>query len=811
MSHPSEWPLAGMRVVDLTTEISGPYSTKLLVDAGADVIKVEPPGGDPLRHWTAAGCSLAQDEDGGLFQYLNASKRSICLDLATTTGRQTLLRLAATADLVIESFEPGMLASAGITVEALQANNGALSVVSITPWGTTGPWAHRPCTEFTLQAATGSTAHRGLRDRAPVAAGGRIGEWIAGTYAALGAVFAWLSARNTGRGHHVDVAMFEAMLLSMTVYHDLQGQWREGPLPRAIEIPSIEPTKDGWVGFCTITGQQWKDFCVLIGHPEVGEDEQYLEGFRRMEHLTFMQRIIHAWTREHTTDEIIELATAMRIPIAPIGNGRTLPEMDHFIARGIFAKGPGGFIQPRPPYRLEKTPLRPLGRAPRLAEHTDEVIAGLGPGSTQAPPPSADTSHPHESGGAQAGAALPLAGLRVVDLTVFWAGPVATKVLADLGADIVKIESIQRPDGMRFAGAMRDKERLWEWSPNYAGNNIGKRGITLDLNSADGMALLKHLIASADVVVENFSVRVLEHFGLGWEVIHALNPCAILVRMPAFGLDGPWRDRTGFAMTIEQVSGLAWMTGYDDLPLVVRGACDPLGGMHAVFALLMALEHRRRTGEGQLVELALVEAALNIAAEQVIEYSAYGQLLQRAGNRGPSAVPQGVYRCAGDDAYVAVAVATDSQWDALRQALGDPAWARNPALATAAGRRVAHDEIDAHLERWSRTVGADQAAEQLVSAGVPAHRLVNGHYLMPNPQLEHRRFFQVMEHPVTGKTRYPGLPMSFSGLPRHLHQRPPPTLGQHNDEVLGGELGVPASELAWLRENKIIGERPEGA
>ena len=310
------WPLEGLRVLDLSTEIAGPYATKLLVDAGADVIKVEAPGaGDPLRRWTASGTALPEGEDGALFRFLNASKRSIALDLEGASGRETLLDLAASADLVIESFGPGVMQRLGLDLEALQARNPALSLVSISPWGGTGPWAERPCTEFTLQAATGSTGYRGLRDRPPVAAGGRLGEWIAGSFAAPGAVAAWLSARNTGTGQHVDLSIFEAMLLCLTIYHDLNGQWVEGPLPRAIEIPSIEPARDGWVGFCTITGQQWKDFCALIGRPDVGEDQRFFSGAQRMEHLATMQEMIHGWTRERTVDEIVEIASLMRIPV----------------------------------------------------------------------------------------------------------------------------------------------------------------------------------------------------------------------------------------------------------------------------------------------------------------------------------------------------------------------------------------------------------------------------------------------------------------------------------------------------------------
>ena len=271
----------GLRVLDLSTEIAGPYATKLLVDAGADVVKLEPPQGDPLRRWTASGHQPAPGEDGVLFQYLNASKRSAIADLATEDGRSLLFDLAATADLVVESGAPGELAGLGITLDALQARNPALSLLSITPWGTEGPDADRPATEFTHQAAIGSIGYRGLPGRNPVCAGGRVGEWAAGSFAAVGATSAWLSARRTGRGQAVDLSIFEAMLLCLTIYHDLNGQWVEGRLPRGVEMPSIERAKDGWVGFCTITGQQWVDFCSLIGRTDIGGDERYLIGRNR--------------------------------------------------------------------------------------------------------------------------------------------------------------------------------------------------------------------------------------------------------------------------------------------------------------------------------------------------------------------------------------------------------------------------------------------------------------------------------------------------------------------------------------------------
>lgn len=797
-------PLAGLRVIDLSTEITGPYATKLLVDAGADVVKVELPGGDPLRAWTASGQKLSAGESGALFHYLNAGKRGVVADPATEAGRAFLLDLIARADLVFENFAPGEAVRQGVGWEAISAHNAFCSLVSISPWGGDGPWADRPCTEFTLQAATGSTANRGHPDLGPVGAGGRLGEWIPGAYAAIGALSAWLSARKTGQGQHVDLSIFETLCLTMTVYHDLNSQFFEGYLSQSIETPSIEPAKDGWVGLCTITGQQWKDFCGLIGQPEVAEDERFFDGKARMAKLDFIHGMIHDYTKQHTVAEIVETMSLARIPANPLGNGRTLLEMDHFRERGLFIENPAGFLQPRPPYRISgvaRSNAPVVQPAPLLGQHTEELSAEIAARKPAAAAP-------------EGGGPLPFEGLRVLDLTAFWAGPAGTSFLGELGADVIKVESIQRPDFMRFAGSVRN-ETMWEWNPINHGCNSNKRDITLHVDSPEGKALLEKLIAQADVVIENFSPRVMENWGLGWDAIHALNPQAIFVRMPSFGLDGPWRDRTGFAMNIEQVSGLAWLTGYDHIPLVVRGACDPVGGMHAVFALILALEARRETGEGQLVEVPLVEPAINIAAEQVIELSAYGAFLERTQNRGPYAAPQGVYPCkdlfeTGEcPGYVALAVATDAQWEALRVALGEPAWAASPELANAAGRRAAHDEIDEHIRAWTGARTRKEAADTLLAAGVPAQECINAHTLYPNPQLAHRGFFQEFTHELVGELRYPGQPMSFSGLPRRLRREPAPMLGQHNEEILREELGLSDAEIEALREAKVIGNRPE--
>ena len=291
-----------------------------------------------------------------------------------------------------------------------------------------------------------------------------------------------------------------------------------------------------------------------------------------------------------------------------------------------------------------------------------------------------------------------------------------------------------------------------------------------------------------------------------------------MVRMPAFGLDGPWRDRTGYAQTMEQVSGMAWMTGYrDQAPQIPNGPCDPIAGTHATAALLLALEHRRRTGKGTLVEVPMVGGALNVAAEQVVEYSAYGNLLERDGNRGPGAAPQNLYLSADvdeggrQDRWIALAVETDAQWEALCTGLGDPSWARAPGLATMRDRCAEQDRIDREISAWCEQRSSDEIIDRLWPAGVPVAKVIMPHELIGNPQLDARGFFEQVAHPVTGLNLHGGYPVRFSAGPERLHRRHAPTLGQDNEAILRDLLGLSDDEIRQLRRDGIIGDAPRDA
>jgi crotonobetainyl-CoA:carnitine CoA-transferase CaiB-like acyl-CoA transferase len=377
-------------------------------------------------------------------------------------------------------------------------------------------------------------------------------------------------------------------------------------------------------------------------------------------------------------------------------------------------------------------------------------------------------------------------------------------MLAMLGAEVIHVESTRRPDGTRLiAGIPITEDQWWEKSPIFSGLNTNKKGLTLDVQSVTGRELLMRLIATCDIIVENFTPRVLDQIGLDFAAVQEVRPDAIMLRMPGFGLDGPWRDNPAFAYVIEAASGISWLTGYPD-----RNPYEPYS-----VGDLLALEHRRRTGQGAHIEAAMVDAALNVAAEQVIEYSAYGALLQRAGNRGPTAAPQNLYRTneidefGRRDCWVAVAVATDEQWVGLRDALGGPDWATDPALATADGRRRQHDLIDDHLNVWCEHRSGDDIVEALWRHGVPVAKAIQPHRQSELPQLAVRGFFEDVDHPVNAKTPHSTLPFTSTRGPDKFHVHPAPLLGQHNRELLA-ELGCSDKDIDELEAHGVIGTAP---
>jgi crotonobetainyl-CoA:carnitine CoA-transferase CaiB-like acyl-CoA transferase len=853
-------------VVDATTGIAGAYATLLLHQAGADVVWARPPTGAAAADSSGSGsgsgahvvvgdAAVGDDPElpsgSPLFTYLRQGQRAAAID------RDLPGFLASGADVVLVSPAIGERAD----VSELCAARPNAIVVSITPYGLEGPYRDRPASDLTLQADSGALAIRGNAGEAPVQMGGRTLQWLAGAYGAVAALALW----RARRGGLVDLSVAEVANTGganfMDVFHAIEhGAEAEPPTPpRAFEVPSIERTSDGWVGVNTNAPHQAANFLRMIGRDDLADAGQFLSFSDRLGRVDEWQPMVDAWTSARTTAEVIDAAVAHHVPVAPVTNGRTVTELDHVAARHNLVDEPtGAFKFPRRPWRLDGD----VGDAPLPAPAVAYAAgAGIEPAQSVRPASDAAADSPAEgadlrdddgavaiplgdavgdgrsplawrqrstedpaagfgatprSGGATeavSAGARPLEGVRVLDITTWWAGPAATALLAALGAEVIHVEGPSRMDGARMVGAsFFDRPQWWERSPFFLSANNDKRDVVLDLATERGRELALELVGEVDAVVENFTPRVMEKLGLGWDAVHAANPRAVLVRMPAFGLDGPWRDRPGFAQNIEQASGLAWITGQpDDQPRIQRGPCDPNGGIHAAIGLLVALDQRDRTGEGCLVEASLFDAALALASEPIVEWGAHGVVMERTGNRSAGVAPQGVYRCAGPggDAWLALTVASDEQWPVVATLIGRPDLATDPALATEPDRRERHDELDAVLSDWAAYQRLDDAVAALTDAGVPAAPARDPRIANRHPQYRARGYHQMVDHPVAGTLPLPTLPFHLSGAGPWI-RKPAPTFGQHTDEVLVELLGLGPEQIADLWDDGVVADRPTG-
>lgn len=787
--------LAGLRVVEIGGDIAAPYCTKLLLDLGAEVCKVEPPTGDPLRAW--GPFVEGSQEHGGLFEYLNAGKQGLTLDFSTTAGIERVHELISEADLLVEDLPAGSAERFdwGLDRDALQQINSDLVVVRISDYGQEGPRRDRPSTSLTLQAASGWVNVREF-GRPPVQAGARIPEYIAGGYAALAALTALrVSDAEPGRVVEADVSAYESLVCTLPYPMLMAERLKSMGLPtnsKAAPMLGIVRAADGWIGINCLTGQHWLDVCAMMGLPEFSEHQLaiMLGGPERDEFFAKAQ----PWLDSISVADLVELSQAMRIPAAPINDGSSIQDCPQYRDRGFFVDGgpeAARFRRPGAPFRLSRTPVDAPRPAPALG------TAGITRWETRKQRTAAGGSDPSQ----------PFDGLKVFDLSTFWAGAYLTCYLGAFGADVVKVESIQRPDGHRYSGSLlRNSEDWYEIGPLWQGTNLNKRDITLDLGTEAGRELAMRLAADADVVIENFSPRVVEQFGLDYDSLVKINPGVVMVRMPGFGLEGPWRDYVGWALNIEQLAGMSAVTGYaDGPPCNLQGPADPIAGVHATVALLAALEHRRRTGEGQLIEVAQIEVGAAVTAEPVIEYSLTGRVREREGNRHRRHA-QGVYPAAGKDDWVALSVRDDADWATVTDAIGRPELREDPRFASAEARLRHHDEFDEAIADYTATRQADDIAEALLQRGVPAQRLMTADRMYDVDQLDARGFYEDLDHRIAGRQRYPGWPFRITPGPSRHHRIPSPTLGQHNDEVLGA-LGLTGEEISALRERRVIGER----
>jgi len=800
-------PLEGLRVLDLSEGIAAPFCAKLLGDLGADVVKVEhPDGGDSSRRLGPFPEGEPDPERSASFFFFNTSKRGVTLDASTDEGRAFLERLVRRFDVVIAGETEGELADRGLSFEQLRAWNPPVILTTISGFGSDGPragwgWSHL------IACATGGWARTcGLADREPLQAGGAITETLTGAFAASATLLAVLGRKAHGQGEHVDVSAQQATLagaLFPSLRYEYSGDLgkrnsRFGPGPSY-----ILPASDGYIGVNVLTAPQWDLLCSFMGHPEIATDPRY-EGAKRRDHAEEIGEVFAQALRDRTAEDVFHEGESWRVPFGLVPTMAELVELPPHRERGFIVDlehpEAGTVGVPGIPFKSTATDAQPV-RPPLLGEHNDEVAREL------------DEMPSELARQASVGPVpAPLDGLKILDLSMFFSGPLAMQIAGDAGADVIKVESVQRIDGWRGTTPLPGVEQPWERSPNFNWVNRNKRGITLNLTDPRGSEIVKRLVEQADVLIENYTPRVMGNFGLEYDDLKAINPRLIMMSMPGFGADVSWRDYVAFGMSTEQMSGISHLTGYEGGPPIFTGmnGGDPFVGVIAATALWAALHHRERTGEGQHIDLSQVEACTLFVGDAVTGWTLAGDDAGRVGNTHPTNAPYGTYPCS-DDGWIAIDCQNDDQWSTLASLIGRSDWAEpGSPCATAAGRLEDRAVLDAAIAEWTRTRSHLELAEELQAAGVTAGAVLSGPELLADPQLEALGGFLAQDRPGVGLKHYPAQPYRFRNAVPPSDRRSP-LLGEHTDEVLREYLGITDAELAELERDDVIGTVPVAA
>lgn len=802
--------LEGLRVLDISSGIAAPFCARLLADGGADVLRIgSPTPEDPAPDGSGRGI-------GPLEAFLHRNKRGVALDLGTARGRERFERLVARSDVIVESSRPGTMQALGLGYDRLAAANPGIIVASITEFGQTGPYRHYEADHLTISALGGWAYTFGETDREPLQVGFPVMYYMAGIYGAIAVLAAVRGRRQDGAGQHIDVSSLEACL-NMLSYPQVLEQFGCPPLRRNISAALQSfyvQAKDGWVALNHITAGQWETTCAMIGAPHLAEDPSLLYDLDKKRAIVpeFLAAASE-WARDKTQIEAFYAAQELQIPAGIPYTPRELLECDQLRARDFMAEavqtGLGAFVQPSVPFPSIswRTDRRP---APVPGEHDREVLEGLD-GAEQPVQASGDLAATPPRGAPGRPARAPkdlLADIRVADLTHYRSGPSGTSLLGALGADVIKIEAIQRADGFRFYNTARPHDpNFYELGSYYNAANTNKRGITLDLNAPRGKELFAALVGKSDVVIENFSPRVMRNLGLDYARLKEINPRIIMVSMSCFGHTGPWRDFVGFGYVFDQIGGAAAASGYEGGPPThMMAASDVTAGIMAMYAILLALEERERTGRGQFIDMSQVESLAFLLGPEIIEYQLTGELRPRMGNRHPVFAPHNVYPCRGEDEWVSISVETDEQWAALARVIGKPEWAHVERHRTLPARKMNERDLDGAIGEWTRGRDKREVMALMQGLGIASGAVLKAMELLDDPHLEARNMHKKLMRAFVGEHRYPQFPVRFSdGICEQ--RRPAPTLGQHNEEVLTGLLGVAPGELESLGQAGIIGKR----
>ncbi len=772
--------LSGIRVLELGDRVSTAWCARLLAGYGAEVVAIEPIGGHPLRSHPP----FDRDHTSIAARYFLGGRRS-----AKADTRDALIR------------EADVILAVGNAGEVAALNPNAL-VCAITPHGLTGPRANLPGNDLTANAWSGWASVNGTAGHSPLKASGYQASYQAGTFA-FGAIVCALIEQfaNSSPGQIIDIAETE-VLVSTWAPAPLRYQYSGFIWPRKPALDVNEgpvPVEDGYFALTISRPLFWVKAMRILGLPDLADDEELQQpGLRPKFKARFAERVTNAMATWKRMD-LFDALGRERVIAGPVLRMDELATNPQFAARHFFRVAESGARFPGPFARITSTQWQVAdGGTPRRQTNTFS--------STVRP-----MVRPRRAGGIGKG---PLSGFRGLVLTQAWAGTYATELLGLLGADVIQLEVRGRLDSWRgtyqnpIPKQLQDTpsaQHAWNVSPLYNSVNLNKRCITLDLATTEGVDVFKQLIAHVDFVAENFSPRVMGNLGIDFEVLRAIKPDLVMASLSAYGATGPWANVPGIGGTIEPSSGMSALLGYPGEHPQNSGQMypDPVAGLCGFASIALALLHRDRTGEGQYIDLSMQEANFTFIGDAWLEYELIGRVRGPLGNQHPLHAPHGIYPAKGDDEWVAIAVESDSQWQALCAALGID----GTDYGTAAARKSSEATIDALLA--SRTSAFDKhvLAEQLAVQGIAVAPVQNAKDVVEDRALRERGHMERVQHPEAGAMWQSGLPAILSRTPGGV-TRPAPLQGEHSFEVFQELIGMTAAEYAKLVEAEVSGAGP---
>ena len=789
-------PLTGIRVIDLAAD-RGELCGRLLSDLGADVILVEPSEGSPSRGLPPL--DPLTPEHSLFFTMRNCGKRSVVLDLDAAEGKERFEALLASADVLVDSSEPGAHAAAGraeLDAEALAARHLHLVVASVTAYGRSGPYAGRDVPGSVIDATSGMCWKAGLPEREPLMPPGNISGDVAGLVAAFAIVCALIQRLGHGTGQLIDVSANEAAAqitdwsLSNSSKSMVAGvepmEIRAGPGP----VYTILAAADGFVRLVVLSPRQWHTIRAWLGEPDYLQDPEY-DGFiaRFMIADAVLNPLYEELFSTMTMEEVAEEAQRRGIVATPILRPGEVITNEHFDARKTFDRVPlstrGVMSLPSGWMEIDGERVGPTGRPPHLGEHTDEVLDALNvEASAESESPVAWPRLPE----AAPEPTLPLAGVRVADFGHGGVGVEISRMLAEYGAEVIKIESRTYPDFIRVVLG-------GEMSPSFASSSRSKRGLGINAKTTDGRRMLLDLAAGAgnaarfDVVVENGSTGVMDELGLGYRHFSEANPDVVMVSSQLMGSSGPWSAWRGYGPNTQVTGGMTHLWDYPDVdrPSGSQSIFPDhwAGRMGALAAVAAVLGRRRGIMDGGChAEVCQVEQVVGVMGDLLACESLKPGSVRPQGNRRDRGAPWGLFRCDGEDQWVAVCCRTDAEWSALAALIG----VDDPSLATLQARRQREDDVEEVVSAWTGTLSKHAVTDACLAAGVPAGPMLTSSEQLQDPHLAARGYLVELDQPPIGVMTFEGPAFAATGM-ADADIRPAPGLGEHTREIVA-ELGL---------------------